>query len=118
MGTIADVIDEARYYIQDTREPLRQDDDELLTYFRNGLAILYRYRPDVFVASSGGPCEGVPELCRLSDPLPVSSEYSPALAYYVAASAELKDDEHVSSGRASYMFNLAYTTMGVSKLTE
>lgn len=112
--TVADVLTVARYYIQDVREPFRQTDAELQRYLEMGLAEMFRRRPDLFASDSVNWCDlNSPELCGLGDALPIADGYAPALAFWVAANAELKDDEHVDQGRSEFLFNMAYRSMQI-----
>ena len=114
MTTLADILQEARHYLQDNVAPLRQTDAELELYLKGAFSELYRYRPDVFPAN--GCSVTLPSWHHLSEEFPLGPQWSTGMAYFVAASAELKDDEHVGEDRKStYLFGRAYRAMGITK---
>lgn len=112
--TLADVLTEARFFIQDQVDPYRQPDEELEMYLKDAFGVMYSKRPDIFPPSDDGCSGSVPTWSSLDEEFPLGVQWFRAMAFYVAASAEIKDDEHVSSGKADYLFAQADKLMGIS----
>lgn len=112
--TISSLISEARGYIQDSVEPYRYTDADLLTYLNDAMTEIYRVRPDLYydLAITAGGYDGytVPQyvLANLSDntELPLNPMVQTAVAYFVAGSAALRDDEHTVDARATALLSL------------
>ncbi len=111
---LSDVLLEARFFIQDTVVPYRQSDDELEMYLKDGFGVMYTQRPDIFPSGDDGCLSAIPEWEDLTEDFPLGMQWFRALAFYVAASAEIKDDEHVDNGRAAYLYAQADKLMGVA----
>lgn len=115
--TLANVLLEARYFIQDQVAPYRQSDEELEMYLKDAFGVMYTKRPDIFPPPTDGDgCSsaGVPEWDDLTEEFPLGNQWFRAAAYFVAASAEIKDEEHSSEGKAAFMFAQADKLMGIS----
>ena len=107
MATYADVLTRARYYIQDVIPPLRQTDAELKLYLEDAIGEMFRMRPDAFPSNG---CTEPDITFDLSDTFPYATRWLAPLAYWVAGSAELKDDSHVETGKAVAFIGLAKAT--------
>lgn len=104
--TFQTLIDRARVPLNDA-DKIRYTDAELLKYAADAYLLLRRYRPDMFLAdwtlvdwsafAVGTTFPKAPD------------EFLPAIADYVAARAEFKDDEHVVAERAGAFYEL-FTT--------
>jgi hypothetical protein len=99
---MSDVIELARYTINDTDADAYRDDDAALLKLANaGLDDFFQLRPDLFIGSlaSAGATEG--HQLTLGNDMPIDGRWKRLLADYVIAHAEFKDDEHAVSGRAA-----------------
>jgi hypothetical protein len=88
----------ARHFLQDAVEPYRQSDAELLKYLKDGIGEIAHYRPDALPAGQYGPCSNSETGFDSLDPAVLdlmSAFWRRLLSYYVAGSAQLKDDEFV-----------------------
>lgn len=100
MATCADIIGVARYTLNDTDiDGYRAEDPELLRYLNDGLALAYQLRPDLLFPDWTTPR---PDL-TLTDVFPLPRQHQAAIANYIIARAESKDDEHIDSGRVVAM---------------
>lgn len=97
--TMQQVLDLARESLNDD-DKVRYTDVSLLKFANDGLDEIYMLRPDVFIGSFSAAALTDGNQRVVGDPLPVDGRLRRALADYIIARAELKDDEHVNSGRA------------------
>lgn len=101
--TFQQVLDRARLPLND-EDKIRYPDAELLVYATDAYLMLRRYRPDMFLSSW--------TLADISTfavgtTFPVApDEFMPAIADYVTARAEFKDDEHTIAERAQAFYEL------------
>ena len=102
--TMQNVVDHARIPLNDAAKD-RYTDVNLLGYANDGILILRKRRPDLFL----GSWSSLPSNLSLTDSFPVDDEYFPMLADYVTGRAELIDDENVDSSRASTLINAFIT---------
>ncbi len=112
--TVQNAADDARLTLNDAQK-VRYPDTELLTYANMAYQLLRRFRPDFFVGNySNG---ALPTLLGLTDTFPVDDMYRPAIADFLIARAESKDDEHIVQQRAQAFFQLfGLETFGVNGL--
>lgn len=109
MATMQDVIDEARVILKDAAK-VRYTDASLLKIANYALFEAYRVRPDLRFASIGTN----PTAAAIGDTFPLTPQYEPLVSNYVAARAELRDDEYSVDGRAAALLALFKTgLMGV-----
>lgn len=104
--TIGDIIGEARVFIQDTEAATqRNSDEELLEYLNNGIYEIRRLRPDFFVNIFE---TDVPQYttAQLTTEYPLDGQTTQALAYFIAANEQVKDDEYAVEGRAAGLMAL------------
>lgn len=123
--TYQNLIDEARELLQDTdSEGYRYADSTLLNKLNRGMQELGRLRPDAFWDRFDGLGVLVPEVVvtdaepdtdpddidededaqvALSDVVDFEMQFYGSLVYFVAASAEIIDDEFTTDGRASML---------------
>lgn len=102
--TFQNVADRARLALNDADKD-RYPDSELLTYGVDAYLMLRRLRPDMFFGdfSSLTAWGGL----VIGSTFPgAGDEYLPAIADYVAARAEFKDDEHTVRERAQAFYSL------------
>ena len=111
--TIADLITEARSYIQDTDEPYRYTDTDLIIYANDAMTEIRRIRPDYYydlaVAAGGYDGYEVPQYTSTdytSSDFPLDQQAFTATAYFIAGSAALRDDEHTVDARATALLGL------------
>ena len=102
--TFQQVVDRARVPLNDD-SGVRWPDSELLGYAVDAYLLLRRHRPDFFVTGYAS----LPDFSTraLGDDFPsVGDEYLPAIADYVSARAQFKDDEPVGAERAQAFYAL------------
>lgn len=92
---ISEVITLARDPLNDAAGD-RYTDSQLLQFCRQGLNEARRLRPDLFVGKLSLNLSAL----VAADVLPIPDEFAQAIADFIAGRAELRDDEHVNSGRA------------------
>lgn len=110
--TYQNVLTEARVLLQDVDETAYRDSDEvLLAKLNRALQEIARLRPDAFTdtysdaAVNSGGSLNVPEVVSLTDPVGIDLMFYTPLVYFVAASAELKDDEFTNDSRVSVLMS-------------
>ena len=98
--TYQSAVDLARIPLNDADKD-RYPDDMLLAFANQGILQILKRRPDLF----SGQLARLPDWAdgeRLpGDTFPLPAQYLQTVADYVTFRAEMADDEHVSSGRAS-----------------
>lgn len=100
--TVQQVCDLARRPLQDASKT-RYPDAELLDYATAAYLTLRRKRPDMFL----GMWASLPSTLGMASAFPgAGDEYMPAIADYVTARAEFKDDENVVQQRAAGFYQL------------
>lgn len=92
---ISDVITLARDPLNDAAGD-RYTDAQLLAFCRQALNEARRLRPDLFIGKFSVNLSAL----VATDALPIPDEFAQAIADFIAGRAELRDDEHVNSGRA------------------
>ncbi len=101
--TFQQLIDRARIPLNDADKD-RYPDSELLGYGIDAYLMLRRFRPDLFL---GGWTLGSWSTYAVGTTFPnAPDEYLPAIADYVTARAEFKDDESVVVERAKAFYQL------------
>jgi hypothetical protein len=99
--TFQNALDRARIPLNDA-DKVRYPDVQLLSYANDAILILRQKRPDLFFGSwTMAPTEYI-----LSDNLPVDDRYFPAVADYVTARAETRDDEDAMQARSAAFMSL------------
>jgi hypothetical protein len=108
--TYQDVINDARFLLQDEVEPFRFDTSKLVQGLNRALEDFSRIRPDAFLPLYDRNNLNVP-LLSVQDPLPAGSTslsaefpferqfFTPLVAYVVGVT-ELQEDEFTVEGRA------------------
>lgn len=98
--TVGNVIEEARAILQDTSSQVyRYSTADLFAYLNNALLEMRRVRPDLFYAYIGADTpEFVPG--DEAELFPISAMYFTPVVFYVAGTAELRDDEFTVDARA------------------
>jgi hypothetical protein len=100
-GTIQEVLDEARVILQDA-DKVRYTDAELLVLLNYALSEAKGLRPDLFFGSYGSAWVDK----QLADAFPLEPRYRPVIGDYVVARAELREADHVESGRAAALYTV------------
>jgi len=95
--TYQSVVDLARMPLNDD-DKVRYTDATLLIYANHGILQILKRRPDLFIGQFGSLPAGD---AMLNHTFPLPAGYVQTLADYVTARAEMADDEHVNSGRAT-----------------
>jgi hypothetical protein len=98
MRKVSDVIIQARFALNDSVEPYRYTTPELVAHVNGAISEVRRVRPDIF---DGRYDEPLPYVSSEGEDFPLPDTLFMLVAYYVAGTAELKDDEHVEIQRAS-----------------
>jgi hypothetical protein len=101
--TMQNIVDRGRTPINDD-DKVRFTDAALLVFAQDGILLLRNKRPDLFFGLFG--TLSTTENLALDDTFPLNAEIVPALADYVTARAETKNDESVLTERAALFFNL------------
>ena len=96
------VVDLARVPLNDS-EKARYSDATLLSFANQGMLQVLKRRPDLFIGQFGNLPDGEK---GHADAFPLPAEYVQTITDYVTARAEMTDDEHVNSGRASLFAQL------------
>lgn len=96
------VIDLARIPLNDA-DKARYSDAQLLMFANQGMMAFAKRRPDAFIGQFNNLPNGE---AALADVIPIDAAWSQQIADYVTARAEMTDDEHADSGRASVFVNL------------
>lgn len=107
MFTFQQVCDRARLPLNDAAKT-RWSDNELLSYAVDAYLLLRLKRPDIFITGFAS----LPDYSSLTlgSTFPSApDEYLPAIADYVTARAQLKDDEPAVAERAEAFFSLFRT---------
>lgn len=100
--TYQSVVDLARIPVNDAGKD-RYSDTTLLSFANQGMLQIFKRRPDLFTGQFGNPPHGKN---LLTDTFPLPAEYVQTVADYVAARAEMTDDEYVNAGRAALFMQL------------
>ena len=106
--TVKDAVDQARMLLQDTDTSFqRYSDADLVAYLNNALAEAKRLRPDLFAPSiSSASFSYTTTDIGSATALTIDDMYFPAVVDYMAAYAELRDDEAVDTNRAAGLLQL------------
>lgn len=111
VDNVADYIDDVRTLLQDTIQPFRYTDVQLLKALNLTLMEMYRVRPDMFfgVPGFGRAHQIMPEYqvpasgnaSDSSDTVPIEPQFRLAFIHGIAAHALERDQEDVQDARAS-----------------
>ena len=102
LNTVADYVADARVLLQDTIEPYRYADSELVTGLNFALMECRKQRIDLFIGQTS-------QSFTLPDTTVVKMDemYRTALLYYMCGHAQLRDDENTTDQRAEAFFNMS-----------
>jgi len=100
LDTVNDVVKAARIELQDTMEPYRYSDDELVSHLNMAMLEARRLRPDLFLGSMF-----TYTTLAAGNPFNFEPMYRPAVVYYVSGRAYLRDDENTTDARATVLLN-------------
>ena len=113
LDTVAKVTAYARVLLQDTLEPYRYPDADLLAALNTGLMDARRLRPDLFLSSPKvTPSYEIVDNTVIA----IDQQYRMALVYFVIGQAQLRDEEDVTDARAA-SFLAKFAEMMISPLT-
>ena len=103
--TYQTAISEAREILQDTEEPYRYSDELLLNKLNRGLQEIGRIRPDAFWDTFSVDNVVIPEVETgdLAETFPIPMQFYAPTVSFIAAWAEVLDDEFTTDGRAAMM---------------
>lgn len=105
---VQEVVSLARKDLVDKNAVRFDDDDDLLKWFNDALAIARGVRPDLFF----GQYDDAEADLALTDPFPLPLRYRAAFAHYIVSRAEMGDDEHLNSGRVKASNELFSSVLG------
>lgn len=94
--TVQAVLTRVRELVQDA-DGTRYTDEQLCSHTVDAIQTARSTRPDLFVGAFLTP---LPDTLLPGDTLPLPDQLFAAVSYYVAGSAELRDDEFAVDGRA------------------
>jgi hypothetical protein len=90
-----------RELLQDEREVLRWQDDDIRRALNAGLRLAYLWRPDIFLNQEFPTKIEAAEIDDDGDPLlPIGERYASSLCEYAAGWCFARDDEYNADGRA------------------
>lgn len=100
LATVGDYIKQARILLQDTRDPFRYADTEMVAQINIGLMEARRLRGDLFLPLFEVPVleEG---LVDTNQKVPMDIMYRSPLLYYLVGKMQLRDDEATTDSRAA-----------------
>lgn len=101
LDTVQDFVDRARVLLQDTIEPYRYSDGELVGALNAGLLESRRLRPDFYLYKT------IPSYntSGLSESVDIDDQYKIAFTYYMVGHAHLRDEEDTTDQRATIYLN-------------
>lgn len=98
---VSHLLGRVREILQD-QDGTRYPQTELLGYMGDAVIEARSIRPDLFVGRYATP------IVDVTDPaaaFPLPDQFFPAVCFYVAARAELRDDEFAVDGRAAMLLS-------------
>ena len=113
LDTVGKIIGYVRVLLQDTIEPYRYPDVDLITALNAGFLDARRLRPDLFLYSSTnvpfyspvqelvGIPENPPVPSYLDAVIDIDQQYRMALVYFILGQAQFRDEEDVQDARAA-----------------
>lgn len=98
LDTVEDYINDARVLLQDTVDaPYRYSDDNLLQALNLAVYEARRLRPDLFLDRF----DDLPQFTEIDDTaVDIDQQFRPAFIYYMAARAQMGDEEQTEDARA------------------
>jgi hypothetical protein len=106
--TVADAVANTRAILQDNDTPYRYSDADLVTYLNDALLETRKLRPDLFRAywGTGTPFPEFTDADIAAETnIPINNMYFTPLTYFMAGTAELRDDEFTVDARAATLLN-------------
>lgn len=103
LDTVADYVARARVLLQDTEEPYRYSDDELIEALNLAVLEARKLRPDLFLRTF----KVLPEFASTdtSGAVDIDPQCRVAFLYYIVGHAQLRDDEDTQDARATVFLN-------------
>jgi UDP-N-acetylglucosamine:LPS N-acetylglucosamine transferase len=103
--TAGSLITRARALLQDTIEPYRVPDTDLLAALNEACMEAKRLRPDLFLRTFGQ--SSIPVFTATTDTIVdlIPEEFHPAFIYYITGNAQLRDEEENQDQRATIFLN-------------
>jgi hypothetical protein len=111
LDTVGKIVDYSRVLLQDTLEPYRYPTASLIDNLNVALLDARRLRPDLFLYTS----TDVPSYSATSEIVDIDQQYRMALVYYVAGTAQMRDEEDVTDARAM-LFMQKFTSLLIEQL--
>jgi hypothetical protein len=104
LDTVADYISEARVLLQDTVQPYRYPDADIVSALNMALPETAKARPDLFIGQTSFQTLTISDtsVAVAMDPM-----YRSAVLYYILGHIQLRDDENVTDQRSEAFFNMA-----------
>lgn len=102
MKTVTQTLDSVRGLLQDRVAPYRYSDDDLVGYLNEGLAAMYRIRPDFMVGLGwqAQPDYTLPADANTALPTVVADFYHAPLVDWISARAFMRDTQYGEGGVA------------------
>lgn len=103
MTTVAQVIDSVRGLLQDRQTPYRYSDADLVGYLNEGLATMYRIRPDFMVGLGwqAEPAFVLPADAGADIPALIADFYLAPLVEWITGRAFMRDVQYGEGGVAA-----------------
>jgi hypothetical protein len=98
LATVAEYVVSARTLLNDTVEPYRYPDGDLVLGLSFGLLEARKLRPDLFLGLFGN----TPQFTLNNDSeVPIDEQYRVPLLYYIIGHTQLRDEEDTQDARAT-----------------
>jgi len=108
--TLGQLVTEARKVLSDTVVPYRYTESAMYDYINNLQYEIKRIRPDCYIGNYNSDLPIYTETDSAVE-IPFPSILFQAAVWYIAGSAELRDDEHTVEGRATSMISVFNNTL-------
>jgi hypothetical protein len=102
IGTVSELVVEARVLLQDVITPYRYSDANLLAGLNAGMLEARRLRPDMFLIT---PSAVASYSTVDSTAVDIDQQYRMSLLYYIVGHTHLQDNETAEDNRASAFLN-------------
>jgi len=105
LDTVGQIVARARTLLQDTVEPYRHPDTDLIAALNEACMEARRLRPDFYLRTLNLP---LPVFAAVGDTVTdakIPSEFRPAFIYYIVGNVSLQDDENAEDARATVFLN-------------
>jgi hypothetical protein len=101
LDTVTDFCSEARILLQDTTNPVRYSDDELVSALQMGLMETRKLRPDLFLGTSPGELTVIDPTAVGNQLSRLDVQYRVPILYYMVGHCFMRDEEEGSGNQAA-----------------